>query len=882
MPQLGGAVCQDTAMSEANELAMQDTAAALENLTRSECVERRGLVGAVAYTVDLDLSAVGGPDASPTFGSTTTVEFEATEGAATWIDLIAKTVHSIEFNGEPLDPAKVFNGARIQLSNLKNTNVLTVVADCVYMRSGEGLHRFVDPVDDETYLYTQFEVADSRRMYTCFEQPSLKATFQLTVTAPSHWEVVSNSPTPPAIEVDDTTSCWEFARTPLMSTYITALVAGPYYVVRDEYTGPYGTYPLGIFCRKSLAEFLDADDIFELTKEGFAFYEDLFDMPYAFGKYDQLFVPEFNAGAMENAGCVTFLEDYVFRSRVTDAAYEQRANTILHELAHMWFGNLVTMEWWDDLWLNESFAEWASHFANAEATRYKDAWTTFQNQRKAWAYRQDQLPSTHPIAADMSDLEAVRVNFDGITYAKGASALRQLVAWVGEEHFIEGIKAYFKKHAWGNTELSDLLNALEDSSGRELRTWSSQWLETTGVNTVTPQIQVAADGTYDDLGLRQSPASVPDGVDQTLRDHRIAVGLYNRDGDQIRRSTRIEVDLVGAGVSLDELSGLPQADILLPNDGDLTFAKIRLDEASAANALASIHQVDDSLARALLWGAAWDMTRDAEMPTREFLTMVLQGAASEPDVGVVQQVLRQLHLAVDIYADPHKRDVYQEQVANQMYELLNIAEPGSDHQLAYGRSFIGYATTDAQLDTVEGLFSGASQISGFTIDTDLRWMLLGQLVESGRFGTAEIESEQERDATAQGIKAATRCFAARPTSDAKEKAWDSVLNDADIANHLLAATIDGIMVPNQRELLRPHVDTYFDSIERVWNARTPEMAQQVVAGLYPVLLVEPQTVTRTETFINHNPNLAAGAKRLVNEGLDAVLRAMRCQERDAR
>lgn len=858
------------------------TSAELENLSRTECAERRAVIGSVDYTVDLDLSLVGGPDASPTFSSITTVEFEAREGASTWIDLIASAVHSIELNGQQLDPAEVFNGARIQLDNLHAHNSLTVVADCLYMRSGEGLHRFVDPVDEETYLYTQFEVADSRRMYTCFEQPSLKATFQLSVNAPSHWEVVSNSPTPEAAKIDEKISRWEFERSALMSTYITALVAGPYHVVRDSYTGPHGTYPLGIFCRKSLADHLDADDIFELTKQGFAFYEKTFDMPYSFGKYDQLFVPEFNAGAMENAGCVTFLEDYVFRSRVTDAAYEQRANTILHELAHMWFGNLVTMEWWDDLWLNESFAEWASHFANAEATRYTDAWTTFQNQRKAWAYRQDQLPSTHPIAADMSDLEAVRVNFDGITYAKGASALRQLVAWVGQEQFIEGIKAYFKKHAWGNTELSDLLDALEESSGRELRSWSKQWLETTGVNTVTPEVSVAADGTYGHVALRQSPPTTPEGVDQLLRDHRIGVGLYNRTDNGLKRSVRAEVDLVGEGVSLDELDALPQAEILLPNDGDLTFAKIRLDEHSITNAVSSIHEIDDSLARALLWGAAWDMTRDAEMPTREFMHMVTRGVATEPDVGVVQQVLRQLHLAIDLYADPHKRDIYQTLVADSMNELLATAEPGSDHQLAFGRAFVSYASNEQQLTIVEELLSGKTVIDGFTIDTDLRWSLLARLVQTGRAGTSEIEAEQERDQTAQGIKAATACLASIPTVEAKAAAWDTALNDPEVANHLLAATIDGINVPEQRELLRPHVDEYFKSIDRVWKTRTPEMAQQVVAGLYPVLLVEATTVTSTETFLNHNPDLAPGAKRLVNEGLDAALRAMRCQERDAR
>lgn len=869
-------------MPESQESSKVLTTAALENLTRAECAERKQIISEVSYSVDLDLSNVGGEEPSPTFTSETTVTFSATPGADTWIDLIAPKVNHVELNGRRLDPEAVFNGARIQLTELAAKNTLIVNADCRYMQTGEGLHRFIDPVDNETYLYSQFEVADARRMYACFEQPSIKGTFTLSVTAPNHWEVVSNCPTPEPIAVNNATGRWEFATSELMSTYITALVAGPYHVVRDSYEGPNGTYPLGIFCRKSLADFLDADDIFELTKQGFEFYEKEFDTPYAFGKYDQLFVPEFNAGAMENAGCVTFLEDYVFRSRVTDAFYEQRANTILHELAHMWFGNLVTMEWWDDLWLNESFAEWASHYANAKATRYVDAWTTFQNQRKAWAYRQDQLPSTHPIAADMSDLEAVRINFDGITYAKGASALRQLVAWVGEDQFIAGIRQYFKQHAWGNTELGDLLDALAQSSGRELRSWSRQWLETTGVNTITPKVELDPDGSYSRITLQQSTPQVPTGVDQILRDHRIAVGLYDRVNGGLELRTRIEADLTGEQLELNELNGLPRADLLLPNDGDLTFAKIRLDSHSAATAISSIESLSDPLARALLWGAAWDMTRDAELPTYEFMSMVLSGIAAESDIGVVQQLLRQLQLAVELYAAPHKRTDYQTAIALHLSELLQLATPGSDHQLGFARAFVSFATDDTQLDSVANLLSGSLTIPGLTIDTDLRWSLLGKLVKTSQAGVAEIEAEQERDATAQGIKAATACLAARPTPEAKEIAWDSVLHNSEIANHLLAATIGGIMVADQRELLRPYVADYFANIEQVWDSRTPEMAQQIVSGLYPVLLVEPATITATETFLTHNPQLAPGAKRLINEGLDAVLRAMRCQERDAR
>ncbi|MEI6623694.1 MAG: aminopeptidase N, partial [Actinomycetes bacterium] len=801
----------------------------IENLTRAECDERATLVSNVHYTVSLDLSGAPEPDPSPTFRSRTVVAFDAsTAGTATWLDLIAEKVHSITLNGEQLDPASAFDGARISLPGLLPTNVVEIDADCRYMRTGEGLHRFIDPLDRQTYLYSQFEVADARRVFANFEQPSLKATWQLNVTGPSHWQVVSNSATPEPTSVSDGISRWDFLPTPRISTYITALVAGPYHVVRDEYVGPHGTYPLGVFCRHSLAAVLDADEILTITKQGFEFYEEAFATPYPFSKYDQLFVPEFNAGAMENAACVTFLEDYVFRSRVTDAAYEQRANTILHELAHMWFGNLVTMHWWDDLWLNESFAEWAAHYANVEATRFTDAWTTFLNQRKAWAYRQDQLPSTHPIAADMTDLDAVLVNFDGITYAKGAAALRQLVAWVGEEQFLAGVRNYFGKHAWGNTRLADLLDALSESSGRDLDNWAEQWLQTSGVNLLRPDVQLSADGTYETVILRQEPPRSPEGVPPTLRDHRVALGLYDRHAGALVRRSRIELDLVGSGVHVRQLHGQPAPDLLLVNDDDLTFAKIRLDERSIATAINAIAEFDSSLPRALVWGAAWDMTRDAEISTGDYLTLVLTGLPCESDVGVVQQLIRQLRTAIDLYATTGHRADYQRTLSSRLRALLEDAAPGSDHQLAFARGFASTAVSEPDLALVRGLFDGTAGLPGLPIDTDLRWLLLHRLTIMGRSTDAELDAELARDNTAAGHRHAALVQASRPTFEAKAQAWELALHDESLANHLLAATIAGIMTAEHREFLHPHVGQYFDTVPSAWQERTPEMAQQIV------------------------------------------------------
>lgn len=514
------------------------------NLTREEAQQRARLLTVDSYEIDLDLS---GAQEGGTYRSVTTVRFESTEaGAETFIDLVAPAVHEVVLNGKPLNVAAVFRDSRIALRHLRQgANELTVSADCEYTNTGEGLHRFVDPVDQQAYLYTQFEVPDARRVFASFEQPDLKATFRFTVTAPEGWTVVSNSPTP-----EPESNVWRFEPTPRISTYITALIVGPYHSVHSTYEKDGQSVPLGVYCRPSLAEYLDADAIFEVTRLGFDWFQEKFDYAYPFAKYDQLFVPEFNAGAMENAGAVTIRDQYVFRSKVTDAAYETRAETILHELAHMWFGDLVTMEWWNDLWLNESFATYTSIacLAYAPDSRWPHSWTTFANSMKTWAYRQDQLPSTHPIMADITDLDDVLVNFDGITYAKGASVLKQLVAYVGQDEFFRGVQAYFKAHAFGNTRLSDLLGALEETSGRDLKTWSTAWLETAGINILRPEIELDEAGHVLSLAVRQEAPALPPGAKGTpvLRPHRIAIGCYDLAADgKLVRTSRIELDVEG-------------------------------------------------------------------------------------------------------------------------------------------------------------------------------------------------------------------------------------------------------------------------------------------------------------------------------------------------
>ena len=848
------------------------------NITRAEAAERSTSVAVSGYEVHADLRGVQASDAT-TFHSTTTVRFTATAGAVTWIDLVAPSLRSATLNGVDLD-VRSFDGTRLPLPALAADNVLVVEADCAYMRTGEGLHRFVDPVDKEVYLYSQFEVADARRVYACFDQPDLKATLTLSVTAPFDWQVVSNAATPEPTLLGDGYARWDFAATPRLSTYVTALVAGPYAVVRDEYVGQHGTYPLGLFCRASLAEHLDPDDLFTVTKQGFEFFEESFGTPYPFGKYDQIFVPEFNAGAMENAACVTILEDYVFRSRVTDSAYETRANTVLHELAHMWFGDLVTMTWWDDLWLNESFAEWAAHHSSVHATRYVDAWTSFLSQRKNWAYRQDQLPSTHPIAADMVDLDAVEVNFDGITYAKGASAIRQLVAWVGEKEFLDGLRSYFAKYAYGNTRLADLLGELEASSGRDLTAWTTEWLETSGVNLMRAEVTIDDEGRYSSVVIVQEPPAQPEGVPHVLRSHRIALGLYDEGASGLERSRRIELDVVGARTEVPELVGMPAPGLLLLNDDDLTFTKIRLDDRSLATVVHSLGTKPNSLARALVWGAAWDMTRDAEMPTGDYLALVESGLPSESDIGVVQVLLAQTKNAIELYAQPAHRAGYRDRLAALAGRLLADAAPGSDHQLVFARAFAVAARTPEHAAVVRSWLSGDAPL-GLAVDTDLRWTLLQRLIALGAADESEIDTELEADDTATGLRQAAQARAALPTAEAKDRAYAAVMaTDEELPNALLTATIVGFVQPDQRDLLRAFLTRYFESLPAVWEKRTNETAQSITMGFFPTLLVEPETIARTDEFLARD-DLPSGARRLVREARDGVERSLRCQLKDA-
>jgi aminopeptidase N len=843
------------------------------NLTLLEATERAALLAVDSYEVALDLTDGGGQPGERTFRTRTEIRFHSSPGASTFVDLVADRIHSATLNGAPIDTSAYAPEQGLPLTGLAADNVLVVDADGLYTNTGEGLHRFVDPVDGEVYLYSQFETADAKRVYACFDQPDLKATFTFHVTAPAHWTVVSNSALTSREDGPGGAQTSHFATTARMSTYITAIVAGPYAGVTDHHDG----IDLGVYCRKSLLEFLDADNILTLTKQGFDWYHQQFGFRYPFGKYDQIFCPEYNAGAMENAGCVTILEDYVFRSKPVTYVVERRAETILHEMAHMWFGDLVTMQWWDDLWLNESFATFISFLCQSEATDFADvAWTSFENIEKSWGYRQDQLPSTHPIWCEIPDVQAVEVNFDGITYAKGAAVLRQLMAYVGRDAFMAGMRTYFQRYAFGNATLSDLLAVLSEASGRDLAAWAEKWLQTSQVNTIRPEVSVDEDGRYREVGLRQeAPADHP-----TLRPHRLAVGLYDLVGDRLELRRRMELDVDGEHTPVPELAGERQPDLLLVNDAGLAYTKIRLDDRSLATIVEHLAGLSDPLARSLVWQAAWDMVRDAEMPARDYVHMVLQAMPTETTSSLILDGLRNVKMSLSQYVDPSWAPEGWAALAAVARETLAAVEPGSDAQLQWTRAFSDAARTTADIAFVRGIVDGTESVPGLAVDTDLRWYLLQSLAVVGAADTADIDAELARDNTAAGQRKATTARALRPLAEAKAEAWRLGAEDDSVPNAVMEAAIGGFAHPTQLELLRPYAERYFAEVAEIWDRRSSEVAQNMVLGLFPRLLVEQATLDTADAWLagDHPPAL----RRLVSEQRDGVRRSLAARATDAK
>ena len=851
------------------------------NLTRVEAEERKSIVQyPIHYSVDLDLT-----QGDTTFVSTSTIQFGAKAGESTFLDLIADEVTSVTLNGESVEPGEVFADDRIALNNLRERNEVVVTAVCRYSTTGEGLHRSVDPSDGNVYLYSQFEVPDARRVYAVFDQPDLKAVFRFSVLAPCSWIVTSNMPVERTEDTDQMTldgtlgtkpaehaKRWTFAPTPTMSSYLTAICAGPYAEWHTTYQNEDGrTIPMAQYCRQALKDDFakDVDYLFDITKKGFAFYAKTWGVPYPYAKYDQIYVPEYNAGAMENIGMVTIRDSYVFSSKVTDALAERRVVTVLHELAHMWFGDYVTMKWWNDLWLNESFAEFTSTLATAEATEWKDAWATFCSGEKSWALNQDQLSTTHPIVAPINDLNDTYVNFDGITYAKGASVLKQLVAYVGRDKFFEGINHYLYRHAYSNATLNDLLTELEGTSGRDLKTWSAQWLEQAGINTIATDLHTAQDGTISELTLHQfAPTDHP-----VLREHRLAVGFYNEDEEsgKVVRTDRIELDVDGEATTVTEAAGKPRPQFLLTNDDDLTYTKLRFDDESLAFATANLYRFDDALARAVIWLALWDMTRDGELAASDFIGTTLKLLSTETESTTFRYVLACLSTTVWHYTDRTKRAAIAQHTAQALLDLAKQAPAGSDMQFQLISAYLTYGVEgdSAFADTVRGLLSGSLVLEGLELDNNFRWSLVRALSSINAIDEADIQQELERKDTTENREFALAARAARATAEAKAWAWNEAIHDEVLTNAQLESVAGGFASTPSQELAEPYVKEYFDSAEWIWNHKTFHMAEALLEGLYPRYADPATLVELGDKWLASHADADNALRRLISANVES-------------
>lgn len=851
------------------------------NLTRVEAEERKSIVQyPIHYSVDLDLT-----QGDTTFVSTSTIQFGAKAGESTFLDLIADEVTSVTLNGESVEPGEVFADDRIALNNLRERNEVVVTAVCRYSTTGEGLHRSVDPSDGNVYLYSQFEVPDARRVYAVFDQPDLKAVFRFSVLAPCSWIVTSNMPVERTEDTDQMTldgtlgtkpaehaKRWTFAPTPTMSSYLTAICAGPYAEWHTTYQNEDGrTIPMAQYCRQALKDDFakDVDYLFDITKKGFAFYAKTWGVPYPYAKYDQIYVPEYNAGAMENIGMVTIRDSYVFSSKVTDALAERRVVTVLHELAHMWFGDYVTMKWWNDLWLNESFAEFTSTLATAEATEWKDAWATFCSGEKSWALNQDQLSTTHPIVAPINDLNDTYVNFDGITYAKGASVLKQLVAYVGRSEFFEGINHYLYRHAYSNATLNDLLTELEGTSGRDLKTWSAQWLEQAGIKTIATDLHTAQDGTISELTLHQfAPTDHP-----VLREHRLAVGFYNEDEEsgKVVRTDRIELDVDGEATTVTEAAGKPRPQFLLTNDDDLTYTKLRFDDESLAFATANLYRFDDALARAVIWLALWDMTRDGELAASDFIGTTLKLLSTETESTTFRYALACLSTTVWHYTDRTKRAAIAQHTAQALLDLAKQAPAGSDMQFQLISAYLTYGVEgdSAFADTVRGLLSGSLVLEGLELDNNFRWSLVRALSSINAIDEADIQQELERKDTTENREFALAARAARATAEAKAWAWNEAIHDEVLTNAQLESVAGGFASTPSQELAEPYVKEYFDSAEWIWNHKTFHMAEALLEGLYPRYADPATLVELGDKWLASHADADNALRRLISANVES-------------
>ena len=829
-------------------------------LTQSEAEQRANRISNCAYKIHLDLIK-----GSPTYHGNVIATFTDQGDGQLSLNFRGQTIEQMVLNGKTINPKVKGRNLELKGSDLKPQNQLEINYTNEYDHGGDGFHQFIDPEDGEEYLYTNFEPFDAHRLIPCFDQPDLKANYQLTVTAPTEWELITNSIEASSEPTGNDRTTKTYAETQPFSTYLFALIAGPYHAFRDEHNGA----PIGLFCRKSMAQFLDFEELFTITKSGLDFFEEFFDYPYAFGKYDQIFVPEFNHGAMENVGAVTFNESMVYRDPPTENQRRRRAEVILHEMAHMWFGNLVTMRWWNDLWLNESFATFMSFLALEQATRFKSGWQDFNASIKNWAITQDQLITTHPIAGTVQDTDETFLNFDGITYGKGASVLKQLVATIGIDGFKEGMRQYFRTYAYKNATLKDFLNSLEKGSGQELKKWSELWLETSSLNTISAK-WTTNETSLTELELQQSaPIEYP-----TIRPHKLEIALISSIDNTV---SSIPAAITEQQTIIPLEQDYPIPALVFPNYNDHGYAKISLDSSSLDFVKKGLETIDDALLRQQLWSSLWNMVRDQQLSSVDFLELVRTKISMESNIELVDAVLSHASAAQGRYVP----DEWRERETHLMFETAQnclATAKTNDEKIIWGRAAVGFAISKKDITWLGNLADGKELITGFTLDQDMRWTIATKYVGFDLAGaSARVKKEQEQDPSDRGTRAHLRCETSVPSSEIKQIAWERFVEEGYGSRYLNQAAMSGFNWTHQRELLAPYVELFFDQVSTVFQERDREFATVFYSGLYPAYLVDQDTLNRSRALLNTTHDDQTVLQRMLRESIDALERAIKCR-----
>ena len=846
-------------------------ASARDVLTESEATARAARVSQVAYSITLDLVA-----GQSTYRGDVTIRLAATGNEPLFLDFRGRTIELLEVNGERIEPD--WTGYRLTLPGnvVSGQMAVHVVYVNDYDTTGDGFHRFVDPEDGQEYVYTNFEPYEAHRLYPCFDQPDIKATYRFAVTAPAEWAVVANSPEAEVSAAHDGRRTHRFDQTEVFSTYLTALVCGPYVVRRQTH----GSLDLGLYSRRSMEKYLDdqAAEILEITGQGMDFYAQLFDQPYPFSKYDQVFVPEYNSGAMENVGCVTYNEAYLFRDKATDNQRLDRAETFLHELAHMWFGNLVTMRWWDNLWLNESFATYISYLAMTEATRFTNAWKVFNSDIKRWAYLQDQLPTTHPISGRAADTEIAFLIFDGITYGKGASVLKQLVKYIGPDTFRDGMRLYFQRHAWSNATLSDFLRCLEEAGNISLGEWAKLWLQTASVNTLGAR-WTATDGKVESFTIDQTASE----QFPTLRPHALEIGFGVEQNGRLNVSASLPASIDGPRTQIPDAVGMAEPQLVFPNYGDHAYAKIQLDQRSVEYARGGLDRVDDDLLRNLLWASLWEMVRDCQLTSTDYLEICRAQLPSESDQDIVEVVLERAAMTLVRYLPESRRH----EEAHEWFELALRALADSkepDAQIAWARSAIRAAASRDDVGRLVGIIDGRESLGGFEFDQEMRWAVTVRAIAYGVPDGDRLLAEQAKsDPSDRGRRAMLQADAARPAPESKQHTWERIVGEGYGSFHLTRAAMMGFFWADQEEVLAPYAERFFVNVRDIFEQRDHPFARAYILSLYPAYRADPIVLDRSRGMLSElNGSLPTLSRQLAEHAdeLDRQIKVRAFAEQD--